>query len=216
MSVDSLIQLFSIGFAAGLALAIPVGPMAIMLINTTIAKGWRHGVIGALAMASVDGLYAASVFFIGGLIANWLNAWSLYLSLGGATILLYLGLATLVKNLRLLRSDKEVAAKAIEPGSRRKTYLTFFGATVVNPPTALYFLALAPSAATLATGSLAIGGLAFAIGVFIGSIVWQESLALAGVGLRAITHGKLRAWIGALGGALIVALAVTMAVRALS
>ncbi len=214
--MNALIQLFLIGFAAGLALAIPVGPMAIMLINTTIAKGWRHGVIGALAMASVDGLYAASVFFIGGLIANWLKVWSLYLSLGGAVILLYLGVTTLVKNLSLLRIDTEAEGKVIEPGSRRKTYLTFFGATVVNPPTALYFLALAPSVATLATGSLAVGGLAFAVGVFIGSIVWQESLALAGVGLRAIMHGKLRAWIGALGGALIVALAVAMAVKAFS
>ena len=215
MSVNALLQLFSIGFAAGLALAIPVGPMAIMLINTTISRGWRHGVVGALAMASVDGIYAASVFFIGGAVATWLNVWSLYLSLGGAAILLYLGTSTLIKNLRLLSSDKEVAAQKIENGTRRKTYLTFFGATVVNPPTALYFLALAPSVATLATGSLAIGGIAFASGVFIGSIVWQESLAVAGVGLRAITHGKLRAWIGALGGALIIALSVTMAVRAL-
>ena len=213
--MNALLQLFSIGFAAGLALAIPVGPMAIMLINTTISRGWRHGVVGALAMASVDGIYAASVFFIGGAVATWLNVWSLYLSLGGAAILLYLGTSTLIKNLRLLSSDKEVAAQKIENGTRRKTYLTFFGATVVNPPTALYFLALAPSVATLATGSLAIGGIAFASGVFIGSIVWQESLAVAGVGLRAITHGKLRAWIGALGGALIIALSVTMAVRAL-
>lgn len=213
--MNALLQLFSIGFAAGLALAIPVGPMAIMLINTTISRGWRHGVVGALAMASVDGIYAASVFFIGGAVATWLNAWSLYLSLGGAAILLYLGTSTLIKNLRLLSSDKEVAAQKIENGTRRKTYLTFFGATVVNPPTALYFLALAPSVATLATGSLAIGGIAFAAGVFIGSIVWQESLAVAGVGLRAITHGKLRACIGALGGALIIALSVTMAVRAL-
>jgi arginine exporter protein ArgO len=54
----------------------------------------------------------------------------------------------------------------------------------------------------------------FAIGVFVGSIIWQQFLAFAGVGLRSITHGKLRAWIGAFGGTLIVALAVAMAVRA--
>jgi threonine/homoserine/homoserine lactone efflux protein len=214
--VNALTQLFAIGFAAGLALAIPVGPMAIMLINTTIAKGWRHGVVGALAMASVDCLYAATVFFIGGSIAAWLHTWSLFLSLGGALILLYLGLSTLIKNLKLLRADSADESRSITQGSRRKTYLTFFGATVVNPPTALYFLAIAPSVATLATESIAVGGFAFAIGVFAGSIVWQESLAVAGVGLRAITRGALRAWIGALGGVLIIALAVTMALRALA
>ena len=205
-------SIFAIGFAAGLALAIPVGPMAILLINTTMAKGWRHGAVGALAMATVDGLYAATVFFVGGTISAWLKDWALQLSLGGAAILLYLGITTLVKSLRNLREEAgEMIAKS---GSRAKTFATFFGATVLNPPTALYFLALAPSVAQLATGGIANAGLAFAIGVFVGSIIWQQSLAFAGVGLRSITHGKLRGWIGALGGTLIIGLAVAMAIRA--
>jgi threonine/homoserine/homoserine lactone efflux protein len=208
--------IFAIGFAAGLALAIPVGPMAIMLINTTIAKGWRHGVIGALAMATVDCLYAATVFFIGGTISSWLKTWAVYLGLGGAAILLYLGISTLIANLKLLSRTTSDAQASPAAGSRRKTFGTFFAATVVNPPTALYFLALAPTVSRIAVGDLVSGGLVFALGVFVGSIVWQESLAVAGVGLRAITHGKLRAWIGALGGTLIIALAISMAVKALS
>jgi threonine/homoserine/homoserine lactone efflux protein len=207
-------SIFAIGFAAGLALAIPVGPMAILLINTTMAKGWRHGAVGALAMATVDGLYAATVFFVGGTISAWLKDWALQLSLGGAAILLYLGITTLVKSLRNLR--EEAGETIANSGSRAKTFATFFGATVLNPPTALYFLALAPSVAQLANGGIANAGMAFAIGVFVGSIIWQQSLAFAGVGLRSITHGKLRAWIGALGGTLIIGLAVAMAIRAFS
>ena len=53
-------DLFVIGFFAGLALAIPVGPMAIMLINTTLEKGWRTGVAGASAMPR-DALSEASI-----------------------------------------------------------------------------------------------------------------------------------------------------------
>jgi threonine/homoserine/homoserine lactone efflux protein len=206
--------LFAIGFAAGLALAIPVGPMAIMLINTTIASGWRHGVVGALAMSTVDGLYAATVFFLGGTISAWLQEWALQLSLGGAVILFYLGSATLVRNLRLLRTTDGASPTVSREGSLVKTFATFFGATALNPPTALYFLALAPSVAQISSSGLALGGVVFAIGVFVGSIIWQQFLAFAGVGLRSITHGKLRAWIGAFGGTLIVALAVAMAVRA--
>jgi threonine/homoserine/homoserine lactone efflux protein len=207
-------SIFAIGFAAGLALAIPVGPMAILLINTTMAKGWRHGALGALAMATVDGLYAATVFFVGGTISAWLKDWALQLSLGGAAILLYLGVTTLVKSLKNLRL--EAGETIASSGSLAKTFATFFGATVLNPPTALYFLALAPSVAQLANGGIANAGMAFAIGVFVGSIIWQQSLAFAGVGLRSITHGKLRAWIGALGGTLIIGLAVAMAIRAFS
>jgi threonine/homoserine/homoserine lactone efflux protein len=207
-------SIFAIGFAAGLALAIPVGPMAILLINTTMAKGWRHGALGALAMATVDGLYAATVFFVGGTISAWLKDWALQLSLGGAAILLYLGITTLVKSLKNLRL--EAGETIASSGSLAKTFATFFGATALNPPTALYFLALAPSVAQLANGGIANAGMAFAIGVFVGSIIWQQSLAFAGVGLRSITHGKLRAWIGALGGTLIIGLAVAMAIRAFS
>jgi threonine/homoserine/homoserine lactone efflux protein len=207
-------SIFAIGFAAGLALAIPVGPMAILLINTTMAKGWRHGALGALAMATVDGLYAATVFCVGGTISAWLKDWALQLSLGGAAILLYLGITTLVKSLKNLRL--EAGETIASSGSLAKTFATFFGATALNPPTALYFLALAPSVAQLANGGIANAGMAFAIGVFVGSIIWQQSLAFAGVGLRSITHGKLRAWIGALGGTLIIGLAVAMAIRAFS
>lgn len=93
--MPELLTLFSIGFAAGLALAIPVGPMAIMLVNTTLERGWKHGSTGALAMATVDGMYAVTVFFVGGAISIWLKEWSLWLSLGGAAILFGLGIKTL-------------------------------------------------------------------------------------------------------------------------
>ena len=214
--MNGLLTIVAIGFAAGLALAIPVGPMAIMLINTTIAKGLRHGVVGALAMATVDGLYAVSVFYIGSALASWLKVWALWLSLGGSAILLYLGIATLVKNLALLNKKTEDAHPADRSTSRGKTFATFFAATVVNPPTALYFLALAPSVSSIATDGNVFAGVVFAIGVFAGSIVWQESLAIAGVALRSVTRGKVRAWIGAFGGVLIIALSVTMALRALT
>lgn len=207
-------RIFAIGFAAGLALAIPVGPMAILLINTTMEKGWRHGAVGALAMAAVDGIYAATVFFVGGTISAFLKDWALQLSLGGAAILLYLGITTLVKSARDLRIETcdEIAGS----GALGRTFATFFGATVLNPPTALYFLALAPSVVQLANGGIANAGMAFAIGAFVGSIIWQQSLAFAGVGLHSISHVRLRSWIGALGGTLIIGLAVVMTIRAFS
>lgn len=211
--MEPLLTLFGIGFAAGLALAIPVGPMAIMLINTTIERGWKHGVLGALAMATVDFSYAVTVFYVGQVIAGWLREYGVALSLGGASILFFLGLGTLLRNVRIFTSEE---IRQVTQGTRRKTFATFLGATLVNPPTALYFLALAPSLTRLGEGAGWATGLVFAIGVFVGSIIWQESLALAGVGLRAITHGRLRAIIGSIGGLLIIALAVTMAARAIS
>ena len=209
-------ELFFVGFTAGLALAIPVGPMAIMLVNTTIAKGWRHGFLGALAMATVDFSYAFAVFLVGKAIATFLSEWALAMSLAGAAILLWLGLSTLWRNLRLLKAAPDEVALVEAGGSRLKTFLTFAGATVINPPTALYFLALAPSISQIEADGFVKAALVFGLGVFVGSVIWQQGLAAAGLGLRSITSNTFRVWFGIAGGALIIALAASVAVKGLT
>lgn len=207
-------ELFAIGFAAGLALAIPVGPMAIMLINNTVNRGFRHGLVGGLGMATVDGLYALTVFAVGALVTVWLSVWGLWLNLLGASILLWLGLATIFRSIAILKSQSKPEVRVLT-GSLGKTMLTFMGATAINPPTALYFLAIAPNVASLGF-ELSITNVAlFAIGVFVGSIIWQEGLVLVGLAVRGITTPLVRSWIGVIGGMLIVGLALSMAGRAL-
>lgn len=207
-------DLFVIGFMAGLALAIPVGPMAIMLINTTISRGLRHGVAGALGMATVDGAYALAVFLVGGLIASALASLKLVFGLVGASILLILGIQTAFKNLKLLRSSEALSGKTAEAGSVSKTFGIFVAATIVNAPTALYFLAIAPNVANMGY-SLTFENVAiFVISVFVGSLIWQETLVFAGLAIRGITTNRFRAWIGLVGGVLIVALAISIGTRA--
>lgn len=203
-------ELFTIGFLAGLALAIPVGPMAIMLVNTTISRGLRHGVVGALGMASVDGLYALAVFVIGGVIAAALASLKMVLGLVGASILLVLGLQTLIRNLRLIGTPELQASANLTGGSVVKTFGTFVAATVVNPPTALYFLAIAPNVANLGFSLSIETAAVFAVSVLIGSLIWQEALVFAGLLIRGITTNAFRAWLGAVGGLLIVALAFSI------
>jgi threonine/homoserine/homoserine lactone efflux protein len=207
-------ELTVIGFMAGLALAIPVGPMAIMLINTTISRGLRHGVVGALGMATVDGAYALAVFVVGGLIASLLTSLKLVFGLVGAAILLVLGIQTAFKNLKLLRSKESLAGKTAELGSVSKTFGTFVATTAVNAPTALYFLAIAPNVANMGYSLTALNISVFVVSVFLGSLIWQETLVFTGLAIRGITTNRFRAWIGLLGGVLIVALAISIGVRA--
>jgi threonine/homoserine/homoserine lactone efflux protein len=208
-------DLFAIGFLAGLALAIPVGPMAIMLVNTTISRGLRHGVVGALGMASVDGAYALAVFVVGGIIAAALSSMKLVFALVGAGILLVLGLSTAIKNLRLLGKAESAPSDAKPTGSTLKTYLTFVLATVVNPPTALYFLAIAPNVANMGFSLSVETALIFALSVFVGSLLWQEGLVFAGLAIRGITSNRFRTWFGLIGGILIIALAISIGLNAL-
>lgn len=208
-------ELFAIGFMAGLALAIPVGPMAIMLINTTISKGLRHGVIGALGMATVDATYALAVFVVGGLIASALASLKIAFGLIGSAILLYLGIQTAYRNLKLLNESTTAINNSLSSGSIGKTFGTFVAATAVNAPTALYFLAIAPNVANMGYSLTPTNILVFVLSVFLGSLVWQEALVFAGLAVRGITTNRFRAWIGLVGGVLITALAISIGVRAL-
>ncbi len=207
-------ELFAIGFFAGLALAIPVGPMAIMLINTTLEKGWRHGVAGASAMATVDFLYALTVFVLGTAITSFFADWGQLLSQIGALILLALGAVMFVRNIKLMRSNSSEISDAKSGKTALKTFGLFALATAVNPPTALYFLAIAPSVAQYASSNLLLNALIFAIGVFVGSVIWQQVLALTGNTLRKFAQRKVRIVFGLIGGALIVALALALLARA--
>jgi threonine/homoserine/homoserine lactone efflux protein len=213
--MSELANLILFGISAGLALAIPVGPMALMLVETTLRSGHRAGAAGALAMSTVDAAYAVVVFLAGTRVSNILGKNGILLSLIGAAILLTLGIQTLTKALRTTQdyaiAESENCSQAANP---LKTFFKFAAATIINPPTALYFLAIAPSLAGLTGSNPGLATLAFAGGVFIGSGVWQQTLALVGVGIRNLSSPKLRGIISLIGGSMIVALAISLALRA--
>ena len=199
------------GALAGLALAIPLGPMAVLLISTTLKHGRGIGAFGALAMASVDFSYAALVFAFGNVIVNVLTGWILPLRLLGSAILVYVG----VKIFLDARKSSKIESPDLSdsPASRFKTYAKFFGLTVLNPATAFYFFGITPSVAALSqgTGFWTIG--LFALGVFAGSVVWQMGLVLAAHLTKSFTDVKVQHRIQYVGAGLILALAVGLLLK---
>jgi threonine/homoserine/homoserine lactone efflux protein len=166
-------------------------------------------------MASVDATYAVVVFLAGSAVAGILGAYGFWFSLIGAAILLGLGAQTIYKALGASRASEQSSQTKNESTTPGKTYLTFAAATVVNPPTALYFLAITPSLVGLTGSDPVSATFTFASGVFIGSVVWQQALALAGAAIRGITTPRVRTWLSLAGGAMIIALAIVLAIRTL-
>ena len=194
------------GFVAGLALAIPLGPMALLLISTTLKRGRNVGAFGALAMASVDFAYALIVFAFGSVVVNALVEWQFWLRLLGSLLLVLLAIKIFIdaiKSRGLAMTENESAS-----GSRFKTYAKFFGLTVINPATAFYFFGITPSVAALSSESGTASIFYFAFGVFFGSIIWQMSLVGAAQLTRMFTNAKFQMFLQIAGAVLIVALAV--------
>ncbi len=189
----------------------PLGPMAILLISTTLKHGRGIGFFGALAMASVDFSYAALVFAFGNVIINLLTGWVLPLRLLGSAILVYVA----VKIFMDARKSSKIENPDLSdsPASRFKTYAKFFGLTVLNPATAFYFFGITPSVAALSqgTGFWSIG--LFAVGVFVGSVVWQMGLVLAAHLTKSFTDVKVQHRIQYVGAGLILALAIGLLLK---
>lgn len=206
---------FWIGVLSGLGLAVPVGAMSIMLFQTSATRGWRHGATAGFAMATVDLGYAILTAAIGSSLIGFLADWGKTLSAFGAALLLALGLVTVVRSWRSRNSSRAAidspAADAQASGGLARTFAIFTGATIINPQTALYFLAIAPSVA-VAGGSWAW----FGLGVFLGSVVWQQVLAFGGSLMHRRSNDRLRFVTGLVGGGLVVALSVFMLLKALA
>jgi arginine exporter protein ArgO len=84
----------------------------------------------------------------------------------------------------------------------------------LNPATAFYFVGITPSVAVMAgANSSGFGVLEFAIGVFIGSVVWQLSLVFAAHLTAKFTDVKVQHRIQYAGALLILALAVGLLLK---
>jgi threonine/homoserine/homoserine lactone efflux protein len=171
------------GLLAGYAIAIPIGPITILIFETGLRQGFRPAAAGALGAASADGLYATAAGLFGAALATILEPVITPARLVGAALLAVIGLRGLLG----LRSRTD-ASRELPRNASGRTYLLVLGLTITNPMTFLYFSAL-----TL--GLPAVGGglaekLVFAAGAFTASVSWQ--LFLAGSG--ALLHGRLPAW----------------------
>lgn len=209
---DCPVDVFITGLVAGIALAIPLGPMAILLISTTIKHGRGIGVFGALAMASVDFSYAALVFAFGNAVIGALSDWVLPMRIAGSAILVFVAKRIFIEARRSAKLESPELENS--PTSRFKTYAKFFGLTVLNPATAFYFVGITPSVAAMANANAqSLGVIEFALGVFAGSVVWQMSLVFAAHLTAKFTDVKVQHRIQYAGAILILALAVGLLLK---
>ncbi len=197
---------FLTGALAGAAIAIPVGAIAILIIELGIRRGFRSAAAAGLGAASADGLYATLAALGGVAVAGVLAPIEVPLRIVAVVALL----AVAVGGLRRSLAPAAMDAVPPAPGARPMSiYLRFLGLTLLNPATVIYFSALILGLPQL--GASVAERVAFAVGAFIASSAWQLALA----GMAALAHRRLpersRAALGVFGYVLIIAFALGIA-----
>ncbi len=165
------------GMLIGFAIAAPVGPIGLLCIQRTLARGRWAGVLSGLGAASADAVYGCIAGFGLASLANLLLAWQTPLQLLGGLFLLYLGWRT-------WQTPPAAEQARVRPtrAGLLGDYLSTLALTLTNPVTILAFLAIFAGLGLAAEGrDFAAAGL-LVLGVFAGSLLWWLLLA-AGVGL---------------------------------
>lgn len=168
------------GMFAGFAVAVPVGVIAVLIIETGMMGGLRRGLAAGAGAATVDLLFCSLALLVGGLLNQFLSVALVPLQVLAGGVLISIG----VRGLLSLRASSASADAATDPrvrGSARQLYLRFIALTAMNPATILYFLALAIGLPGI--GNEPINAVAFTVGAAGASLSWQ--LLLGGIGAAA-------------------------------
>jgi threonine/homoserine/homoserine lactone efflux protein len=124
---------------AGIALAVVPGPAVTYIVTQSVDKGRRAGIVSALGVASGGLVHvAAATVGLSALIASSATAFTT-VKLVGALYLIVVGVR------RIIEKDHEDVLDAEQPpASHRKLYTQGVIVNVLNPKTALFFLAFLP------------------------------------------------------------------------
>ena len=164
--------------AAAYGIAIPVGPIAVLILRTGVSRGLRAAAAAGAGAATADLIFATSAMVFGAAVSGFLAPALPVLRIVAAAALAVIAVRG------LLAAPRPIERQSGGPGTGN-TYLMFLGLTMLNPPTVIYFvslvIALPEVSADLASRA------AFVVGAFLASLSWQEVLALAG----AMLHGRL-------------------------
>jgi threonine/homoserine/homoserine lactone efflux protein len=167
-------EAFLLGVAAGYAIAIPVGPIAILILGVGVAQGFRAAAAAGAGTATADLIFATVAMLFGAAASRFLEPFLPATRIAAAIVLAYIAIRGMFRAARV--ADREI---------RGPMYLIFLMLTMLNPPTVVCFVTLAVALPEISADLDSRA--AFVAGAFLASLSWQEVLAAAG----AMLHGRL-------------------------
>lgn len=172
------LEAFLAGALAGYGIAIPVGAIAVLIVELGLRRGFRPAFAAGAGAATADIIYAGIAVWLGLAVGAALSPYATTLRLLSSAVLIGIGIYGLWKASRRRKQTETDPGSAVERKSPQ-VYVQFLGLTLLNPLTVTYFTALILGRAGEAELDLA-GKLAFMMGAGLASLSWQSLLAAIG------------------------------------
>lgn len=159
-------------FVFGISIAMAIGPIAILIINSGLNCGLRIAVLSGTGAALADFTYSIVAFSAGSGIALALAEHQQHLQMFSCLVLIMFGLRMLYNT---YCKRKQASGNSNRLMCKRPLVSTY-GLTIINPLTIVLFVGLAGSLSIKSSTGIFFNGIA----VLIGSLLVQLSLALFG------------------------------------
>jgi len=177
------LEAFLSGIIAGYGIAIPIGPIAILIIELGLRRGFRVAFSAGAGAASADLIYATIAALAGTFLVTVLTPVAPILRVVSGFGLIAIG-AWLLHHGRN-RSDR-ANGRQLGATNCPQTYGMFLGLTLLNPVTITYFTTLILGMRANSSQSCA-NAILFVSGAFLASLSWQSLLA----SVSGIAHKRL-------------------------
>jgi threonine/homoserine/homoserine lactone efflux protein len=166
---------------AAVALLVTPGPAVLYIVTRSVEQGRWAGLVSALGVHVGTLVHvAAAALGLSALLVSSALAFDIVKYLG-ALYLVYLGIR------RLVTSDAAAAASAAAPRSLRRLFAQGIVVNILNPKTALFFLAFLPQFADPSRGQLGLQILGLGL-IFV-------ALGVVSDGLYAVLAGTAGGWL---------------------
>jgi len=201
---------FTAGAIAGYGIAIPVGAISILIVNTSLRCGFGVGFMAGAGAATVDLLYASLAMLAGSALVVVLEPVAFELRLLSGLLLIGLAVFGLWRGLKPPKAGSEVIG-GCEP---LRTYWQFALITLINPMTVVYFTALILGMDPTQQLTRA-DQLLFVVGAALASLSWQTLIAaLGGFGKQHLSERFQRLAV-IIGNVIILVLGINILINAL-
>jgi threonine/homoserine/homoserine lactone efflux protein len=202
--MEMFIDIF-LAFLVGIAASVPVGPVAILVIQKTLSKGFRAGFITGLGASVVDTLFAVIAVFALAATQQFLADNKLLVGLIGGIVLVVVGLIMALKDpFKKMKADGHSKASAAD-------FLQAVFMTISNPGAIAFMFGLLTFAGICqgdAPGAWQVAPILFAIAA--GSVTYWFLISW---GLSRFRHKfsmNTLLWISRVMGALVVIIGVVL------
>ncbi len=173
---------FTLGFASAAPLMLILGPVAVLLLDTGMERGFRWGWPAAAGVVVADATFAtvASVARAG--LATWLDSVSSLTPIVSSITLAAVGVWLLATSRRPGRDDMgpSEGTVQVDSGDRLRLARNFWALTSVNPLTVVAFGALVVAAGPAASGP------GWPVGVALASLTVHFALVATGASVRSL------------------------------